>query len=130
MKGSDLTKEAARLARVDLHFSTDLQTDLQSAAVLVYITRSEGLGSAALLAMAYGVPVVASKVGGLPEIVTHCENGILTDNEPAAIAAAIRRALILRERLGANARRCIEEQFSAKNMIEKTMEVYDRVVPC
>jgi glycosyltransferase involved in cell wall biosynthesis len=130
MKGSDLAKEGARLARVDLYFSEDLPGDLQSAAVLVYITRSEGLGSAALLAMAHGVPVVASKVGGLPEIVSHCENGILTDNEPTAIAAAIRRALILRERLSANARRCVEEQFSAKNMIEKTMEVYGRVVPC
>ncbi|HYI97803.1 MAG TPA: glycosyltransferase family 4 protein [Bryobacteraceae bacterium] len=130
MKGSDLAQEAARLARVDLQFSTNLPADLPSAALLVYITRSEGLGSAALLAMAHGVPVVASRVGGLPEIVNNCETGILTDNEPAAIAAAIRRALILRERLSANARRCIEEQFSSKNMIEKTREVYDRVVPC
>jgi hypothetical protein len=130
MKGSDLVKKGAELARVELYFSQDLPTDLQSAALLVYITRSEGLGSAALLAMAHGVPVVASRVGGLPEIVSHCENGILTDNEPASIAAAIRRALILRDRLSANARRCVEEQFSAKNMIEKTMEVYGRVVPC
>lgn len=130
MKGSDLAIAAAKIARVDLHFSNDLPADLKSAAVLVYITRAEGLGSAALLAMAHGVPVVASKVGGLPEIVSHCENGVLTDNEPAAIAAAIRRALILRERLSANARRCIEDKFSAKNMIEKTMEEYGRVVPC
>lgn len=130
MKGSDLAREAAKLARVELHFSDDLAADLPSAALLVYITRSEGLGSAALLAMAHGVPVVASRIGGLPEIVSHCENGVLADNEPHAIAAAIRRALILRERLSANARRCIEEQFSAKNMIEKTMEVYGRVVRC
>lgn len=130
MKGADLAREAARLARVDLQFSDDLPADLPSSALLVYITRSEGLGSAALLAMAHGVPVVASRVGGLPEIVSNCENGVLTENEPAAIAAAIRRALILRERLSANARRCIEEQFSSKNMIEKTLEVYDRVVPC
>jgi glycosyltransferase involved in cell wall biosynthesis len=128
MKGSDLAREGARLAGVELHFSTDLPNDLQSASLLVYVTRSEGLGSAALLAMAYGVPVVASRVGGLPEIVQHCENGVLTDNEPTAIAAAIRRALVLRETLASNARRCIEEQFSARNMVEKTMEVYDRVV--
>lgn len=128
MKGSDLAREGARLAGVKLEFSSDLQTDLRTAALLVYITKSEGLGSAALLAMAHGVPVVASRVGGLPEIVSDCENGILTDNEPAAISAAIRRALVLRERLRENARRCIEEQFTAKNMIEKTMEVYGRVV--
>ena len=95
MKGSDLAREGAKIAGVELHLSDDLQADLPSASLLVYITRSEGLGSAALLAMAYGVPVVASRVGGLPEIVSHCENGILTDNEPTAIAQAIRRALIL-----------------------------------
>ena len=130
MKGSDLAREGARLAGVEIHFSNDLPTDLNSAALLVYITRSEGLGSAALLAMAHGVPVVASRVGGLPEIVTDCENGVLTDNEPAAIAAAIRRALVLHERLSCNARKCIEEHFSAKNMIEKTIEEYGRVVGC
>jgi glycosyltransferase involved in cell wall biosynthesis len=130
MKGSDLAREGARLAGVELHFSTNLPADLPSAALFLYITKSEGLGSAALLAMAHGVPVVASRVGGLPEIVSDCENGVLTENEPAAIAAAIRRALVLQERLSGNARRCIEEHFSAKNMIEKTVEEYGRVVRC
>ena len=37
----------------------------------VYLTQSEGLGSGALLAMSAGVPVIASNVGGLPEIVEH-----------------------------------------------------------
>ena len=41
----------------------------RDAAVFVYITHSEGLGSGALLAMSAGVPVIASNVGGLPEIV-------------------------------------------------------------
>ena len=130
MKGSDLAREGARLAGVDLHFSHDLPGDLPTAALLVYITRSEGLGSAALLAMAHGVPVVASNVGGLPEIVADCENGILTRNEPEEIASAIRRALDMRSRLSANARRCIEQRFSSKAMVEKTMEVYSRVVAC
>jgi glycosyltransferase involved in cell wall biosynthesis len=127
MKGSDLAREGARLAGVDLRFSKDLHADLPTAGLLVYITRSEGLGSAALLAMAYGVPVVASRVGGLPEIVKHCENGILTENEPEAIAASIKQALARREILSANARACIEQQFSSRKMIERTMEVYDRV---
>jgi hypothetical protein len=128
VKGSDLAREGARLAGVDLHFSEDLQADLPSASLLVYITRSEGLGSAALLAMAHGVPVVASRVGGLPEIVSDCESGILTENEPAAIARAIRSALEQRETLSANARRCIEKRFTARNMVDQTLEVYGRVV--
>jgi glycosyltransferase involved in cell wall biosynthesis len=128
VKGSDLAREGARLAGVDLHFSEDLQADLPSASLLVYITRSEGLGSAALLAMAHGVPVVAGRVGGLPEIVSDCESGILTENEPAAIARAIRSALEQRETLSANARRCIEKRFTARNMVDQTLEVYGRVV--
>ena len=128
MKGSDLAREGAKIAGVELHLSDDLQADLPSASLLVYITRSEGLGSAALLAMAYGVPVVASRVGGLPEIVSHCENGILTDNEPTAIAQAIRSALDSRDVLSANARRCIEKRFTAENMVHQTLEAYGRVI--
>jgi glycosyltransferase involved in cell wall biosynthesis len=127
-KGSDLARAGAKLAGVDIYFSADLPADLPSASLLVYITRSEGLGSAALLAMAHGVPVVASRVGGLPEIVADCENGILTDNEPAAIAGAIRSALASRETLSANARRSIEKRFTAQNMVHQTLEVYGRVI--
>ena len=54
----------------------------RSAAVFVYITELEGLGSAALLAMAAGAAVLASRVGGLPEIVEDGVTGLLTSNEP------------------------------------------------
>ena len=60
-------------------------------ALFLYITHSEGLGSAVLLAMAAGVPVIASNVGGLPEIVEHERTGLLTENTAQAIANAIRR---------------------------------------
>ncbi|HYO81395.1 MAG TPA: glycosyltransferase family 4 protein [Bryobacteraceae bacterium] len=128
MKGADLTRSAARLAGVDVQFSTDLDRDLHDAALLVYCTRSEGLGSAALLAMAHGVPVVASKVGGLPEIVVDGVTGILTENQPEAVAAAIATALDMREELGRNARRLVEERFSLKHMVEATRRVYSQVL--
>ena len=108
MKGDDLVRQAAALAGFQVQFSDNLERDLPSAGLLIYITRSEGLGSAALMAMAYGVPVVASRVGGLPEIVIDGETGILTSNEPEAIGDAVIRALALREVLGANARRVVE----------------------
>ena len=60
-KGAALALEAARLAGVELKLSNDLERDLASAAIFVYITHSEGLGSAVLLAMSAGVPVVASR---------------------------------------------------------------------
>jgi hypothetical protein len=128
MKGADLLTQAAALARVPVHFSSVFERDLWSAALFVYITRSEGLGSAALLAMAAGVPVVASRVGGLPEIVKDGETGILTENEPQLIAEAILRALSMRDVLSVNARRWVEERFSRHRMIEHTRRIYGQVL--
>lgn len=127
MKGSDLVRQAAALADVPVHFSTNLTEDLQTASLLLYITRSEGLGSAALLAMAFGVPVVASRIGGLPEIVSHGITGVLTENQPDAIADAIEHALATREELGRNARRCVEERFSVDRMVDGTRRAYQQV---
>ncbi len=85
MKGSDLAREAAELAGAGIVFSTDLSKDLDRAALFLYITRSEGLGSAALLAMAHGVPVIASRLEGLMEVVEDGKTGLLVENTPQAI---------------------------------------------
>ena len=61
----------------------NLEKALEEAATVVYLTESEGLGSGALLAMSAGIPVIASDVGGLREIITHRENGILVRNDEA-----------------------------------------------
>jgi hypothetical protein len=127
MKGSDLLREAARLGGFDVHFSDNLEADLATASLLVYITRSEGLGSAALLAMAWGVPVVASRVGGLPEIIEDCHSGILTENQPAAIAGAVKRALAMHDTLALNARGCVERKFSVAQMVENTRRIYQQL---
>jgi hypothetical protein len=128
MKGSDLLDQAAKIGGFDVHYSTDLNADLPSAALFVYITRSEGLGSAALLAMACGVPVVASRVGGLPEVVEDGRTGILTDNDPRDIAEAVARACAQRVELGRNARLAVQQRFSTRQMIERTREAYARVL--
>jgi glycosyltransferase involved in cell wall biosynthesis len=124
MKGSDLVREAAAIAGVPIGFSDDLKRDLPQARLLVYVTRSEGLGSAALLAMAHGVPVVASAVGGLPEIVV----GALAENQPESIASAIRRVMNAGPDLGLQARRVVEERFTVDRMVEETVRVYERAV--
>jgi len=130
-KGAPLAMEAARLAGVQLKFSTAIERDLRDAAIFVYITHSEGLGSAALLAMSAGVPVVASKVGGLPEIVEHRQTGLLVENEPAAIAAAIGELQAdaeLARRLGLAARCRVAEKFTVDRMVRRTMEIYRQVL--
>ena len=130
-KGLALAQRAAQLAGVELELSSVLQRDLAGAAVFVHITHSEGLGSGALLAMSAGVPVVASRVGGLPEIVRHRENGLLVENRAEAIAAAIREVLDdppFARRLALAGRHTVEERFTLEHMVRGAMEVYRRVL--
>ena len=94
-------------------------------------SRAEGLGSSALLAMAHGVPVVASRVGGLPEIVEDGVNGwLVPPGEPAALAEAISQAAADRARLlemGAKARERARA-FSSTIMVERTEALYEKVL--
>jgi glycosyltransferase involved in cell wall biosynthesis len=130
-KGITLATEGARLAGAPLTIASDVERDLARAAMLVYITHAEGLGSAVLLAMSAGVPVIASGIGGLPEVVRHRETGLLVENRPEAIAAAIRELLEdtdLARRLAAAGRRAVLERFTVEQMVRRTIEVYRQVL--
>jgi hypothetical protein len=121
MKGSDLIREAG----IDVEFTTNLPEALKTARGLLYITRGEGLGSAALLAMSAGVPVVASRVGGLPEIVLHEQTGLLTENSPHAIAAAAARlATPDADAWSHRGREMVHSQFLVQNMAAATLAAY------
>jgi glycosyltransferase involved in cell wall biosynthesis len=94
-------------------------------------SRSEGLGSSALLAMAHGLPVVATRVGGLPEIVEDGANGWLVDPEsPAALAQALVRAASDPGRLRSFglAGRERARAFSSDTMVNRTEALYHRLV--
>jgi glycosyltransferase involved in cell wall biosynthesis len=126
-KGATLATEAGRLLGAPLTIANDLERDLERAAMFVYVTHAEGLGSAVLLAMSAGVPVIASDVGGLQEVVRHRETGLLVENRADAIAAAIRELRDdpdLARRLAAEARRAVLERFTVDHMVRRTMEVY------
>jgi len=130
-KGMPLAAEGASLAGVTLTPTASLAQDLLQAAMFVYITHAEGLGSAALLAMSAGVPVIASNLGGLPEIVTHGETGLLAENNAQAIAEAIRQLRgdpALARRLGAEGRRRVIDGFTVEQMVRRTMKVYRQVL--
>jgi glycosyltransferase involved in cell wall biosynthesis len=127
-KGTALALQAVKLAGFDARASRELERDLAQAGLFLYITQSEGLGSAVLLAMAAGVPVIASEVGGLPEIVDHESTGLLTANTPDAIAGCVRRLMQDRafaQSLAARARAMVQEKFSVEQMVAGTIAVYE-----
>jgi hypothetical protein len=125
MKGSDLIRQSG----LAVEFTTNLVESLKTARGLLYITRQEGLGSAALLAMSAGVPVVASRVGGLPEIVGHESTGLLTANDPAEIAAAAARLLGPESDVwAAQGRELVHSRFLASHMAQATLDAYSRVL--
>ncbi len=112
---------------LDIEFVTDLPHEFQSARMFLYPTASEGLGSAALLAMAWGVPVIASNEGGLREIVHDRKTGLLAGNTARQFQAAVAELEgdpKLAGRIVRNARAMVEQLFTAQHMIDRTIECY------
>ncbi len=105
---------------------------LRTLDVFVMPSRSESLGVAALEAQACGVPVVASQVGGLPEVIAANTTGLLVpSDEPAALAQAITALLDDPQRCAAmgQAGRCwVQEQYSWRASVEKMLHVYERAL--
>ena len=130
-KGAALTLEAARIAGVSVHPVSDLRSGLSEAALFVYLTDLEGLGSGALLAMAAQVPVIASRVGGLTEVVEDGVTGLLVDNSAAAVAAAIRELMAdpeRRWRMGVRGRERVEQNFTIKQLTDGTIAAYEKAL--
>jgi glycosyltransferase involved in cell wall biosynthesis len=96
--------------------------------VLAMPSTDEGLGTSVLDGMSAGVPVVASRAGGIPEMVRDGTEGLLVPaGDAAALAEALARVLTddaLRARLGAAARRRVDEAFHVDRMVEETLAVY------
>ena len=124
-KGMALAERAAAEAGVPLRCSENLEQDLAGARAMVYLSESEGLGSGILLAMAYGVAVIASRTGGIPELIEDCVNGILVPNDVSAIAQALGS---LTPKLGSNARETVQQRFTVSQMVEATLASYRKAL--
>jgi glycogen synthase len=98
------------------------------AAVFVCPSIYEPFGLINLEAMACGTPVVASRVGGIPEVVVDGETGLLVEpGDPVALADALRRVLddpARAARMGEAGRRRVEANFSWDRIASLTLEVY------
>ena len=89
---------------------------------------SEGLSSAILVAMASSLPVVATQVGGIPELVVDGETGLLVpSNDADQLAAALIKVLGsegVRRRMGQAGRRRVEQNFTLQRKLDQTEQLY------
>jgi len=100
--------------------------------IFVMSSVQEGLGTSVLDAYRCGVPVVATKAGGLTEVVEDGVSGLLVDvGDARSLARAIMKVLKeegLRRRLVGGGKELLKNRFSADIMVEKTLSVYRRFV--
>jgi glycosyltransferase involved in cell wall biosynthesis len=101
-------------------------------AIDIYVNSSvkEGFPYSILEAMSAGLPIVATKVGGIPEMITDGKNGLLVEpKNPKGLAEKIKTLIEnkeLRNTLSQQAQKNVKEKFGIGEMIEKTKEVYLR----
>lgn len=110
----------------------DVDALLRAADALVLASRTEALPTVVLEAMATGLPVVATNVGGIPEMVEHDRSGILVAPEDvAALGAAIERIVVdgaLRRTLGLRGRQIVESRFRIETMCESRMAFFEELL--
>ena len=101
-----------------------------AADLLVLPSREEGLSNVIIEAMGSGLPIIATAVGGTPELIRDGENGLLVPNEDDnALAVALQRLIddaALRDRLAAQARADALTGFSLDAMVDHTVSIYQR----
>lgn len=109
----------------------DVENILPRAELLLLTSRTESFSLAALEAAACGVPVVAPRVGGLPEVVEHGETGYLFDPGDEGAATAVLAQLLARPRLRQRMRRAAvarARRFDAACVVPRYEAVYRSVV--
>jgi glycosyltransferase involved in cell wall biosynthesis len=107
-------------------------TFLQSIDLLVNVSNTEGMPNAILEAMASGLPVVATAVGGTPEVVEEGVTGRLVPaRDPAALAEALAELVADRAKrlaMGAAGRARVQRLFSITQMVRSTERLLDDVL--
>jgi len=109
----------------------DTAAILRNLDVFVLPSVNEGISNTILEAMASGLPVLAARVGGNPELVVHGETGLLYEPDAAdGLAAGLQRYLDepgLRRAHGSAGRRRAQENFSLDAMVQRYLDIYDEL---
>jgi glycosyltransferase involved in cell wall biosynthesis len=127
----ELEREAESLGLKDCVFflgdRQDISAVLASLDVSVLPSSSESLSNVILESMAAGVPVVASRAGGNPELITPDRGILVAPDDDKALADAIKRLLLdaaLRANLARNAKRFAQANFTLEHMRDRYQELY------
>jgi len=131
-----LEREVGRLGLTDrvrfLGWQRDLGPIFRSWDIFAMPSLEEGLGMAGLEAMAEGLPVVATSVGGLPEVVEDGQTGYLVPPSDVMALSGRLRLLILdpkrRQAMGAAGRERARNHFSVDRMVREIAAIYDSLV--
>ena len=111
---------------------TESKSFFPSVHVLVQPSRVENQPLSVMEAMAWMRPVVATRSGGLPELVLHGETGwLVPDRDPRALARAMKLCLVSPERsrdAGERGRSVLERNFSFAQMVDDHLGLYDAVL--
>lgn len=112
-------------------FRTDIIGCIKGLDVFVMSSVTEGLGTSLLDAMACARPIVATRTGGIPEVVEDGVTGILVPpRDPAALAGALEALLTdapRREQLAAAGFERVRQRFTVERMVAETAGVYERI---
>ncbi len=131
-----LEKQVRKMGLSDQVIFTGFRSDIPEITatfdIALLVSLFEGMGRVLLEAMISGKPVVATKVGGIVDVVKDGETGILV---PPGDADALAKAIVtilkdeeLAQRMGETGKRRIDERFIAKTMVKKITEVYEELI--
>lgn len=129
-----LDAEGLRAIATITGWNDDVPAALRSLDIFVLPSLNEGISNTILEAMASGLPVIATAVGGSPELVADNETGFLIPgNDPAALAERLLRylrlpALALAEAHGLAGRERVEREFSIQRMLQDYARMYRAVL--
>jgi glycosyltransferase involved in cell wall biosynthesis len=131
----ELSKQAKEIQVDDMVFFMGFREDvpqiLNSLDMFVLSSYLEGMGSSLMDAMACRLPIVATRVGGIPEVVEHGKTGLLVSpRSPKSLAKAILKVYEDKElahRLGQKGYDVVHQKFSAESMASKAIDLYEEL---
>jgi len=111
-------------------FREDIGNFLKTFDIFVLASKKEGMGTSILDAQSVGLPVIACETGGIPEIISHGENGLLVPQKNAIRLAEAIQLLVqdhqLRKTLGQNALKSVKN-FDVRLSVEKNIRLYEQI---